>query len=251
MYRADKISKSIGKASVLRDVSLSCQPGEAIAVIGPNGSGKTVLLKALSFADPPSAGTIEVDGAHFKFPSGPSNVGAAPWPQVTFVFQQLFLWPHLTIQANISLPAELRTGDQRAVRKRVRELAAELGITEILSRYPNQVSGGQRQRTAIARALILEPKWLFLDEPNSALDVEQVNLLEQIITRGKRNGMGIIFSTHLFGFAAAVADRVVFLDSGQMIETGTIDILSQPKTERMKRFISIVEHRRVPSGASA
>jgi ABC-type polar amino acid transport system ATPase subunit len=250
MYQAIGIRKSVEKRTLLHDISLSCGSGECVAVIGPNGSGKTVLLKALSLADPPSEGRIELDKAIYDFPRPAGQNLHEPWPDLTFVFQQLFLWPHLTLQANIAMPAEAQAHDSGLVRKRVRELSSELALDDLLSRYPNQVSGGQRQRVAIARALVLKPRWLLLDEPNSAQDVEQIGLLSSLFLRLKSEGVGIIFSTHLLGFAGGVADRVVFLDGGRQVEQGTAEILSNPKTDRMKKFVSIVGPAKSSSGDS-
>lgn len=249
MYRADALTKTISGTTLLRDISLSCEAGESIAIIGPNGAGKTVLLKALSFADPPTTGIIEVDEAHFSFPKGAQDSQPWPWPELTFVFQQLFLWPHLTVGENIELPAKLRSQDRMLTRQLIHQLSGKLQIREILPRYPNQISGGQRQRTAIARALVLNPRWLILDEPNSALDIEQVRLLEELLLQAKRNGVAVIFSTHLLGFAAEVADRIIFIDNGEIVEEGPVDILSRPTTERMREFISVLEHKRFSSSA--
>jgi ABC-type polar amino acid transport system ATPase subunit len=242
MYQARAISKSIGSRKLVHDVSVACASGNAIAIVGPNGAGKTVLLKALAMADPPSTGEIDVDGLRYVFPPPSGQILEQAWPCLTFVFQQLFLWPHLTLRDNILMPAELKSGDNGSTQKRADHLTQFLGIDSLLSRFPNQVSGGQRQRAAIARALLLQPKWLLLDEPTSAQDVEQVVTLTELLREAKTNGVGIIFSTHLLGFAASIADEILFLDQGAVVEQGSIDLLSQPNTDRMRKFISIVEH---------
>lgn len=244
MLLAEQISKTFGEKSLVSDVSLMLQPGSALAIMGPNGAGKTVLLKAISLVDPPTTGRIKVDTNQYHFPPARNHDRQFPWPKLTFVFQQLFLWPHLTVRENITLPAQFQ-GEGVFTEERVNALISRLDIVEIVGRYPNQISGGQKQRVALARALMLSPKWLLLDEPTAALDVEQIKILIDILLDLKSAGTGIIFSTHLSGFAASVADRVAFLDQGRIVEEGGREILATPVTDRLRRFLSIVQHRPV------
>ena len=154
MYKASHISKSLQGRPLLKDISLTCAPGECIALTGPNGAGKTVLLKALSLVNPPTAGTITFGPNSYHFSAnenGPQK--PPPWPDLTFVFQQLFLWPNMTLRDNITLAARLQPHDVHAhdITARFEQLVSKLGLQDLMDRYPNEVSGGQRQRAALVR----------------------------------------------------------------------------------------------------
>jgi len=233
------ICKSFGSTHVLQCVDIDVLPGKLTAVVGPSGSGKTTLLSALALIDAPDAGLIAVDETNYSFPMKKNGQFRAPWPEVSTVFQQLFLWPHLTLRRNITLPlcGDGMTSDC----SQVEELIDLFELRECIERYPNQASLGQRQRVALVRALALNPRYLLLDEITSALDVEQVSILLQHIADLKKRGIGILLVTHLIGFAKRAADKVVFIDSGEVLEAGDPDILEAPSTERLKRFLSIVE----------
>lgn len=245
MFKASAITKRISGAIYLQDVSLTCEPGQAICVLGPNGAGKSLLLKALALVDPPTSGSIEVGDRKYAFPETGKVHAPPPWPEVSFVFQQLFLWPHLSLRANMLLAANGAGQTGRDAEVSVARWAERLGVAEMLNRYPNQISGGQRQRVALGRALACRPKWLLLDEPNSALDVEQNQLLRDLLMEQKQQGLGIIFSTHLIGFAAALADKVVFLDQGRLVEQGDAGILANPQSDRLRRFLDMIEFKGV------
>lgn len=240
MLSAIDISRVIGDRPLLRSVDLSCERGQAVCVVGPNGAGKTLLLQALALVDPPTSGRVTIDDQCFVFGSDVANP-PAPWPTLSYVFQHLFLWPHLTLADNLMLPPRCRGLPEQEIRTQADRLADRLGIAEILDRFPVQVSGGQRQRAALARALMGNPKWLLLDEPNSALDVEQNQILRDLLIELKREGVGVLFSTHLLGFAASVADKVIFIEGGVKIEEGPASILRTPQSERLKRFVSFLE----------
>lgn len=224
---------------VLRDVNIDVRPGHITALIGPSGAGKTTLIRALSFLDPPDQGEITLDGVSHKFP--PTNhKHPSPWPFLTVVFQQLFLWPHLSLYRNITLPLINKENDGRN-HELLEELIDRFEMRGFVHRFPNQVSLGQRQRAALARALVLDPKYVLLDEITSALDVEQVAALLGYLQILRERNIGILLVTHLLNFARRAADQIVFLDNGQVIECGGPELLDTPKSERIKRFLSTVE----------
>jgi polar amino acid transport system ATP-binding protein len=237
MLSARNIHKMLGGKQVLANVNASIAPGQITALIGPSGGGKSTFLRTLSFLDPPDSGGIEVDNVTYAFPHKNGN-HPFPWPKVTIVFQQLFLWPHLTIRQNISLPGKNFNGHGSG--GIVDDLIALFDLGEFAGRYPNQVSLGQRQRAAIARALALEPKYLLLDEITSALDVEHVGRLLNHIKTLRAKGTGILLVTHLIGFAERAADQILFMESGAIVEAGGPELLSAPKTKRLTEFLSLV-----------
>lgn len=231
------IEKTYGAKRVLRGVDVSVAPGQIAALIGPSGSGKSTLLRALALLDPPDRGDITVDAQGYSFPR--KNGFTPPWPALTIVFQQLFLWPHLTIRQNISLPRGNGTAHDGDLS--VRELFDLMEIEEFADRYPNQVSLGQRQRAAIARALALRPKYLLLDEITSALDVEHVSKLLNHLKTLRERGTGILLITHLIGFAKRAADQIIFMENGAVVEAGGAEILSAPESKRLSKFLSLVD----------
>ncbi|MFN3650354.1 MAG: amino acid ABC transporter ATP-binding protein [Armatimonadota bacterium] len=240
MLVAKDIKKVFGRTAALQGVSLTVAPGQITALIGPNGCGKSTLLRAVALLDPPDSGTVTVDDQEYVFPPRGGKSPAPPWPKLTMVFQQLFLWPHLTIRQNLTLP--LRKSGQAANGK-IDALIDVLDMEEYMDRFPNQVSLGQRQRAAIARSLVLEPKYLLLDEITSALDVEQVGAVLNQLKAVREQGTGILLITHLIGFAKQAADQVVFMRSGKIEEAGGPEILTSPKSENLNKFLSLIEAR--------
>ena len=238
MLVAENILKALGNKEILRNVSASIAPGQITALIGPSGSGKSTFLRALSLLDPPDSGTVEVDEARYTFPKKNGNGLPSPWPKVTIVFQQLFLWPHLTVRQNISLP--MKNSNGVGSDRPLDELIEVLELEEFADRYPNQVSLGQRQRAAIARALALQPKYLLLDEITSALDVEHVSKLLNHIRTLRDKGTGILLVTHLIGFAEKAADQILFMESGSLVEAGGPEVLASPKSRRLGQFLSLI-----------
>jgi len=239
MLAATNIRKTLGDSLVLKDVDITVTPAQIAVLLGPSGSGKTTLLRALSCLEPPDSGTIAIDDQVFRFPWDATNPFIGPWPRVTVVFQQLFLWPHLTLRQNIQL-----------VMKSVRRLRSDAHLCELIDlfdmgefidRYPNQASLGQRQRAALARALVLKPAYILLDEVTSALDVEQVAVILSHLLELRRQGIGIMLITHLLGFARRAADRVFFLDDGTIASNGGPEILHSPSHPRLKKFVSVIE----------
>lgn len=238
MLKAQCLNKSFGNTITLRDVSADFKPGEITALIGPNGCGKSTLLRALSLLDPPDSGTVIVDEVPYVFPSSNGKNITLPWPKLTMVFQQLFLWPHLTIRQNITLPLEMLKGECDG---NVDKLIDLMEMKEYVDRYPNQVSLGQRQRASIARALALEPKYLLLDEITSALDVEQISTILEHLKVLRDEGTCIVLVTHLIGFAKSAADQIVFIKNGKIEESGTSSILTAPRTTDLRKFLSLLE----------
>lgn len=238
MLTATGISKSFAGRQVLHDINVSVAPGQITCVIGPSGTGKTTLLRALAMLDVPDTGEISIDGkvTHFPLPQGAAVV--PPWPQVTVVFQSLFLWPHLTLRENIMLPARNRNS---FAEEEIDGLIRLFDMRGFIDRYPNEASIGQRQRVALARALILRPRYILLDEITSALDVEQTAHILGELARLKERGIGIFLITHHLAFARKAADQIIFMAGGRIDEQGSVACLSQPKSERFKKFLDLAE----------
>jgi ABC-type polar amino acid transport system ATPase subunit len=239
MLVVHRINKALGGRPILGEVDLRVPSGEITVIIGPSGSGKTTLLRAISMVDPPDTGRITVDDFVYSFPQGIVSKGNEPWPVVTAVFQQLFLWPHLTLKQNIVLPIKHSASPVHGM-ERLDEIIDAFDMREFIDRYPNQASLGQRQRAALARALALRPRYLLLDEITSSLDVEQVSKILSQLKRLRDEGVGVLLITHLLGFARTAADSVVFLDNGRVVESGGREILTSPANERVRAFISII-----------
>jgi ABC-type polar amino acid transport system ATPase subunit len=239
MLSARNLCKSFGSLDVLQDISVDLEPGTITTLIGPSGGGKSTLLRALSLLEPPDSGILSFDGSEFTFPvQEDCPLPPMPWPRLTVVFQQLFLWPHLTLRQNIELP--LRCIDQTTTSRRSSEIIKEMGIGAFVDRYPNEASLGQRQLCAIARALTLQPKYLLLDEITSSLDVEYVARVLQLIQKRREKGVAILIITHYIGFARRSADQVLFLEHARITERGTAEILERPGTERLQAFLSLL-----------
>ena len=227
MLSGKNLCKKQADRDVLRSVSLDIEPGTITSLIGPSGAGKTTLLHALSFADIPESGTIRMDASAFSFPATKSP---SPSPLIALVFQQLFLWPHLTLRQNVTLP-------NRSSNAEIDELISAFGMENFIDRYPNQTSLGQRQRAALGRAIALKPRYLLLDEITSALDIEQVEALSVHLEKLKSRGTGILAVTHLIHFAQRISDHILFMDKGEIVERGGKELISNPKNQRVKDFL--------------
>lgn len=238
MLTGTKLYKQFEKTEVLHGVDIDIAPGTITTIIGPSGCGKSTLLRSLALLDPPTSGTVVVDDQTIQFPRQEPIPADKVWPKLTVVFQQLFLWPHLTIRKNALLPLESRGISDPE--DRVDQIFNALGIDGLAHRYPNQVSIGQRQLGAIARALVLEPSYLLLDEVTSALDVEYVAMILEFIKRLRDKGVALLLVSHLIDFARKSADQIIFMDQGTIVEQGAPDILETPQTDRLERFLGLV-----------
>ncbi len=227
-------------STLLNDINLSIKPGEITVLIGPSGAGKTTLLRCLAKLEKPKRGTIVIDDDVYSYPWPPEKPFLPPWPKLTAVFQQLFLWPHLTLHENIMLPVRLHNGDAKDRHDQFDEIVEAFDMKEFINRYPNEASLGQRQRVALARALMLKPHYLLLDEITSALDVEQITKILGYLKQLRGKDIGIFLITHLLGFARHAADQVLFMDDGRIAEQGGPDILKNPQTERLAQFLSVI-----------
>lgn len=239
MIEAQGITKRLGNFNALKGVDVFIERGTINVVVGPSGSGKSTLMRALILVDPPDEGSITIDNQRYSFPgkipSGNSNL----WPRLTAVFQQVFLWPHLTLEKNVLLPLKGRRGSDGEEESDT--LFKFFDLDSVRNKYPNEASVGERQRAAIIRALVLQPQYLFVDEITSALDIEQSMKVLKILQERREQGTGILAITHYLGFARRAADHVIFLDRGIIEAEGDRSILSDPQSSRLKRFIEIVE----------
>jgi len=235
MLSGKNLTKKYQGREILKGINIVVKPGKITSLIGASGSGKTTLLRVLSMLDLPDSGSITFDKEEYNFPKDRDNI-INPYPKISIVFQQLFLFPHLTLRQNILLPLRNNVDE-----KLIEELIDVLQMREFIDRHPNQVSIGQRQRVAIARALALKPEYLLLDEITSSLDVEQVDAVLNYLLKLKEGGMGILIVTHLLNFAEKASDTIVFLDEGNVIETGGRGILENPNHPRIKKFLSIIK----------
>ncbi|MDD3030119.1 MAG: ATP-binding cassette domain-containing protein [Alphaproteobacteria bacterium] len=226
------------KAPLLKDISLTVSPGELTVLIGPSGAGKTTLLRCMALLENPQQGEICIDDERLVYPLESQKTFTPPWPKVTVVFQQLFLWPHLTLRENILLPTKHRKDP--TIPDKLEALIHAFDMQGFIDKYPNEASLGQRQRVALARALILEPHYLLLDEITSSLDVEQIAKLLSYLKSLRGQNIGIFIITHLLSFARHTADRVFFMADGRIEESGTASILRAPQTERLAQFLSVV-----------
>jgi ABC-type polar amino acid transport system ATPase subunit len=239
MLRAESLSKKYGSHTVVDDASLELREGSITALIGPSGSGKSTLVRMLALIEEPNSGIIELDEQRHVFPSRRLKSQLRPWPKVTVVFQQHFLWPHLSLRKNILLPC--RRPHFQELRRLV-GLVKRFEMRECLERFPNQVSMGQRQRAALIRALMLKPKYLLMDEITSALDVEQAGQILKFFIETWDKTFATLIVTHHLGFARNVLrtspdSRIAFMSDGRIIEQGGCDILDQPTTTRLKAFV--------------
>ncbi|MGI9520371.1 MAG: amino acid ABC transporter ATP-binding protein [Hyphomicrobiaceae bacterium] len=236
------ISKWYGDFQVLKDVSLTTDFGEKVIVCGPSGSGKSTLVRCINRLEAHQSGTIRVDGIELDDSSESVRKIRA---EIGMVFQQFNLFPHLTVLQNLTLgPLKARKMERRQAVDRAMHYLERVKIPEQAQKRPGQLSGGQQQRVAIARSLCMEPKIMLFDEPTSALDPEMIAEVLDVITDLARDGMTMVVVTHEMGFARNAADRMVFMDEGRIVETGTTaEFFESPKSERCRRFLNqILRH---------
>jgi len=238
MLKARGLIKSFDGKRAVSGVDINAAPGQISVVVGPSGSGKSTLLRCLSLIDPADQGHLCIDDFKFSFPLGEATTREAVWPYLTMVYQQLFLWPHMTIHKNVTLPIRHVLSERK---DKIRHLTERFGISNLMDRYPNEISVGQRQRAALVRAIVLEPRYLILDEVTSALDVEQIGILAGEIRALSKNDTGVIMVTHMLGFAKTIADQIIFLDEGRVVESGPTSILDDPKSERLAHFVGFLD----------
>lgn len=239
MLQIHKLSKSFGDLEVLKDISMNVMEGEVVVIIGPSGSGKSTFLRCLNQLEMPSGGTIRYGGDYILDKGYDIRRFRE---EVGMVFQRFNLFPQKTVLQNVMLaPVLTRRKAKDAAREKAMELLEKVGLAEKADVYPRTLSGGQQQRVAIARALAMEPRALLFDEPTSALDPELVGEVLSVMKDLAREGMTMLVVTHEMGFARDVADRVVFMDKGYIVEEGTPEeIFTNPKEERTKAFLSRV-----------
>ena len=238
----DKVNKWYGDFHVLRDIDLSVAKGERIVICGPSGSGKSTLIRCVNRLEEHQEGRLIVDGVELK-----DDVKAIEAIRrcVGMVFQQFNLFPHLTVLENLTLaPMWVGKVPKKEAEERAMLQLQRVRISELASKYPLQLSGGQQQRVAIARSLCLTPKIMLFDEPTSALDPEMINEVLDVMIELANQGITMLCVTHEMGFARQVADRVIFMDQGQIVEQNSAtEFFGNPKNERTRDFLSkILSH---------
>jgi general L-amino acid transport system ATP-binding protein len=238
---AQNINKWYGDFQALRDVSLTVKSGEVIVILGPSGSGKSTFIRTLNRLEEHQSGNILIDGITLSHDV--RNI-AEIRRDVGMVFQQFNLFPHLTVLENVTLaPIHVRKWSRERSEEVAMKWLTRVGIPEQAGKYPGQLSGGQQQRVAIARTLAMEPNILLFDEPTSALDPEMIKEVLDVMRDLARSGYTILAVTHEMGFAREVADRVIFMDAGQIVEINTPeDFFTNPKNDRTKLFLSQILH---------
>ena len=235
------VDKFFGDFHVLEDIDFCVDEGEVVVVIGPSGSGKSTLLRCINALEEISSGELYVDG--MRVHDKGTNLNRLR-SEIGFVFQQFNLYPHMTVAQNIKLaPTKVKHVSKEEADERCVRLLNRVGIPEQANKYPESLSGGQQQRVAIARGLAMEPKIMLFDEPTSALDPEMISEVLDAMADLARGGMTMVVVTHEMGFARRVADRVVFMDEGRIVEEGTPDdFFDNPQNERTKRFLNQIVH---------
>ncbi|MBM7577519.1 ATP-binding cassette domain-containing protein [Jeotgalibacillus terrae] len=239
MIKVEGLYKSFGQLEVLKDITAEIKEGEVVVVIGPSGSGKSTFLRCLNLLEEPTSGKIvigqdEVTGKKFNPQKLRSEVG--------MVFQHFHLFPHMTVLENVTYaPLKVKGVQKQEADQLGRELLAKVGLSEKADEYPNRLSGGQKQRVAIARALAMQPNVMLFDEPTSALDPEMVKEVLDVMKSLAKTGMTMMIVTHEMGFAREVADRVIFMDEGMLVEQADpTSFFSSPSSERAQNFLQKV-----------
>ena len=249
MIRLEAIYKSFGATPVLKGVSLAVECGEVVCIIGPSGSGKSTLLRCINYLEQPERGRIIIDGenayreevnGHIK--NYPMKRIVATRQKIGMVFQQFNLFPHLTALQNVmEAPVRVKRLTKADAERKARSQLAQVGLAEKADQYPEELSGGQQQRVAIARALAMDPEVMLFDEATSALDPELVGEVLEIMRQLAEQGMTMVVVTHEMGFARQVADRVLFMDHGLIVEEGAPQqIFGAPREERTREFLRLV-----------
>ena len=242
MIKIDKLSKWYGAVQVLKDCTIQIARGEVVVVCGPSGSGKSTLIKCVNGLEPFQRGQITVDGISVSDPT--TNLPKLR-ARIGMVFQHFELFPHLTVRRNLTLPQikVLRRDPAQAAKKSM-QLLERVGLVAHADKFPGELSGGQQQRVAIARALAMDPIAMLFDEPTSALDPEMIQEVLDVMVGLAQDGMTMIVVTHEMGFARKVANRVAFMDKGEIVEDApTADFFDKPRSQRAQLFLSkILQH---------
>ncbi len=239
LIKVENLSKSFGKVQVLKGITTEIHKGEVVVIIGPSGSGKSTFLRTLNLLEEPTGGKIYFEGVDITDPKININKHRQ---KMGMVFQQFNLFPHMTVLKNMTLaPMKLLKLSKADAEKRATELLDRVGLADRANAYPGQLSGGQKQRVAIVRALCMQPDVMLFDEPTSALDPEMVGEVLGVMKKLAEDGMTMAVVTHEMGFAREVADRVLFIDEGIIMEEGTPEeIFGNPQSPRLKDFLSKV-----------
>lgn len=233
------LEKSFGDIEVLKGIDTEIKKGEVVVIIGPSGSGKSTFLRTLNLLESPTAGSIFFEGTDITDPKTDINLHRQ---KMGMVFQQFNLFPHMTVLKNMTIaPVKLKKATKKEAEERALSLLERVGLADWANAYPSQLSGGQKQRVAIVRALCMQPDVMLFDEPTSALDPEMVGEVLDVMKALANDGMTMAVVTHEMGFAREVADRVLFIDQGIIMEEGTPEeIFGSPKSPRLKDFLSKV-----------
>ncbi|MFC8684770.1 amino acid ABC transporter ATP-binding protein [Brevibacillus porteri] len=239
MIHVENLKKSFGSLEVLKDISTTIEEREVVCVIGPSGSGKSTFLRCLNQLEEVTSGKITIEGVEVTSPKVDINKLRE---QVGMVFQRFNLFPHLTVLENIMLaPKHIKNSERQQNEQKALELLKKVDLADKRDVYPDRLSGGQQQRVAITRALAMDPHIMLFDEPTSALDPEMVGEVLQVMKDLAKEGMTMVVVTHEMGFAREVADRVIFMDGGYIVEEGKpAEIFDNPQHERTKAFLSKV-----------
>ena len=236
MIKLENVHKSFGKNEVLKGIDLHIEKGQVVVIIGPSGSGKSTVLRTMNYLEEPTSGKVIVDGMNLSDKSKLNEVRA----EVVMVFQNFNLFPHMTVMENLTLAqTKVRKTSSDEAKKIGQALLDRVGLGDKANAYPDSLSGGQKQRVAIARALAMKPKVMLFDEPTSALDPEMVREVLDVMKSLAEEGMTMVIVTHEMGFAKEVADRVLFVDGGLILEDDTPEkVFDAPTNERTKLFLS-------------
>ncbi|EEP65417.1 MAG: amino acid ABC transporter ATP-binding protein [Veillonella dispar] len=236
MIKLENVHKSFGKNEVLKGIDLHIEKGQVVVIIGPSGSGKSTVLRTMNYLEEPTSGKVIVDGMDLSDKSKLNEVRA----EVGMVFQNFNLFPHMTVMENLTLAqTKVRKTSSDEAKKIGQALLDRVGLGDKANAYPDSLSGGQKQRVAIARALAMKPKVMLFDEPTSALDPEMVREVLDVMKSLAEEGMTMVIVTHEMGFAKEVADRVLFVDGGLILEDDTPEkVFDAPTNERTKLFLS-------------
>ncbi len=239
LIKAEGLEKSFGKIEVLKGINTEIHKGEVVVIIGPSGSGKSTFLRTLNLLEEPTGGKIYFEGVDITDPKININKHRQ---KMGMVFQQFNLFPNMTVLKNMTLaPIKLKKATKSEAEERALKLLERVGLADRANAYPSQLSGGQKQRVAIVRALCMEPDVILFDEPTSALDPEMVGEVLNVMKALADDGMTMAVVTHEMGFAREVADRVLFIDEGIIMEEGTPEeVFGNPKSPRLKDFLSKV-----------